>query len=73
MLANYNSVPQTLSVKVMVYEPALHEPEFFASPVVNDLQAFKQEADLIIANRVTPDIEDVAAKVYKRDLFGGDS
>jgi UDPglucose 6-dehydrogenase len=60
-------------VKVIVYEPALTEPEFFASPVVNDLQRFKQEADLIIANRLTPDIEDVVAKVYTRDLFGGDS
>ena len=60
-------------VKVIVYEPVLTEPEFFASPVVNDLQRFKQESDLIIANRLTPDIEDVADKVYTRDLFGGDS
>ncbi len=60
-------------VKVIVYEPVLVEAEFFASPVVNDLQRFKQEADLIIANRLTPDIEDVASKVYTRDLFGGDS
>jgi len=60
-------------VKVIVYEPALADPEFFASPVVNDLQAFKLQADLIVANRLTPDIEDVAEKVYTRDLFGGDS
>ena len=60
-------------VKVIVYEPVLTDPEFFASPVVNDLQRFKQESDLIIANRLTPDIEDVADKVYTRDLFGGDS
>ncbi len=60
-------------VKVIVYEPAIADADFFASPVVNDLQAFKQQADLIIANRLTPDIEDVAAKVYTRNLFGGDS
>ena len=60
-------------VKVIVYEPVLNEPDFYASPVVNDLQAFKAEADLIIANRLTPDIEDVAHKVYTRDLFGSDS
>ena len=60
-------------VKVIVYEPVLTEPEFYASPVVNDLHTFKQQADLIIANRLTPDIEDVAAKVYTRDLFGGDT
>ncbi len=60
-------------VKVIVYEPVLNEPDFYASPVVNDLEAFKAEADLIIANRLTPDIEDVAHKVYTRDLFGSDS
>lgn len=60
-------------VPVIVYEPVLREAEFYGSPVVQDLQRFKQEADLIIANRLTLDIEDVAHKVYTRDLFGSDS
>ena len=56
-------------VEVIVYEPALKEPKFFNSRVVNDLVKFKQEADLIVANRITDDINDVMDKVYSRDLF----
>jgi UDPglucose 6-dehydrogenase len=59
-------------VEVIVYEPALKEPDFFRSAVINDLQAFKAKADLIVANRISSDLEDVANKVYTRDLFGSD-
>jgi UDPglucose 6-dehydrogenase len=59
-------------IEVIVYEPALKEPEFFRSRVVNDLARFKKESDVIVANRITDDIRDVADKVYSRDLFGKD-
>jgi len=59
-------------IEVIVYEPALKEPEFFHSRVVNDLDQFKQQSDVIVANRITDDILDVADKVFSRDLFGKD-
>ena len=59
-------------IKVVVYEPALEEEEFFHSKVIQDLQQFKHMSDVIIANRMTDDLRDVADRVYTRDLFGSD-
>ena len=60
-------------VPVIVYEPAYEGDDFYRSPVLKDLAAFKAQADLILANRHHPDLDDVADRVYTRDLFGGDA
>ena len=59
-------------VPVLVYEPTLDAPEFFGSEVTRDLEGFKSRCDLIVANRWSPELADVSAKVYTRDLFRRD-
>lgn len=55
---------------VVVYEPALEETSFFGSEVITDLTKFKQQSDIIIANRMVSDLDDVSEKIFTRDLFG---
>ena len=59
-------------IEVIVYEPVLNESDFYRSRVVNDLDQFKKESDLILSNRLVDELSDVAHKIYTRDLFGSD-
>lgn len=57
-------------IELVIYEPALHEGAFYNSKVLTDIHEFKATADIIIANRIVADLDDVLDKVYTRDLFG---
>jgi len=59
-------------IEVVVYEPELHEDNFFNSRVETDLNAFKNSVDIILANRMFAELQDIAEKVFTRDLFGAD-
>lgn len=59
-------------IEVIVFEPAIKEEHFFNSRVIKDLEEFKKESDLIVANRLFDEIKDVQDKVYTRDLFSRD-
>lgn len=59
-------------VEIVLYEPALEEDEFFGSEVIRDLEEFKRRSDVIVANRRSEELDDVADKVYTRDIYGRD-
>ncbi|MFT4248563.1 MAG: nucleotide sugar dehydrogenase [Pseudomonas sp.] len=59
-------------IEVVIYEPSMSDSEFFRSRVLNDLEEFKTLSDVIVANRMTNEIDDVMEKVYSRDIFGAD-
>ena len=59
-------------IEVVVYEPSLDDADFFGSRVVKDLDAFKAECDVIIANRAAPELGDIGDRLFTRDIFGSD-
>jgi UDPglucose 6-dehydrogenase len=59
-------------IEVVIYEPVLEDGEFFHSKVIKNLDEFKQVSDVIVANRMVDELQDVKVKVYTRDLFNSD-
>ncbi len=59
-------------IEVVVYEPVIESPEFYGSSVINDIKEFKEMCDVVIANRLVPELSDIKEKVYTRDLYGSD-
>ena len=64
--------PDPKGIEVIVYEPTLDEATFFGSRLVTDLLAFKDQSHVIVANRLSNELNDVHAKVFIRYLFGAD-
>jgi UDPglucose 6-dehydrogenase len=63
---------QGQGIELCIYEPELHQTEFHDLPVIQDFAEFAHDVDVIIANRMSDELQGVAAKVYTRDLFGKD-
>jgi UDPglucose 6-dehydrogenase len=59
-------------IETVLYEPSFPEASFFNTPVESDLETFKRRADVIVTNRILPELDDVKDKVFSRDLFGSD-
>jgi UDPglucose 6-dehydrogenase len=59
-------------IEVVVFEPVIEENEFYGSKILNDLEQFKEKCDVVISNRMVPELLDIRGKVYTRDLFGSD-
>jgi UDPglucose 6-dehydrogenase len=59
-------------VKVVIFEPAMKDEMFFNSEVIRDFSVFKEMCDVIVANRLSPELSDVADKIYTRDIFSRD-
>ena len=56
----------------MIFEPTYKEEEFLQSRVIESIDEFKNTSEVIISNRISPELDDVAEKVFTRDLFGRD-
>ena len=60
-------------VRLVIYEPIIQESSFYNCEVISDFADFKSQADVIVSNRMSPELDDVQQKLYTRDIFGGDA